>query len=215
MTKFFRLPTLIIWLTTLWVALWNDLTLGNVVSGVLVATAVVAVARPTGVTGLERTYFRPVSALVFVVYFVVQLVKASLVVAWEIVTPGLRINRAIIAVPMHTSSAGVVTAVANAVTLTPGTVTIEVVENEVALNDGPHPGAGSRVDRTLFIHVLHFIDVDSVRREVLRLERRAIKAFGSRSELPLVDEDLAALGSARHRSAKHPTTTTGKKESAS
>jgi multicomponent Na+:H+ antiporter subunit E len=215
MTKFFRLPTLIIWLTALWVALWDDLTLGNVVSGVFVATAVVAVARPTGVTGLERTYFRPVSALVFVVYFVVQLVKASLVVAWEIVTPGLRINRAIIAVPMHTSSAGVVTAVANAVTLTPGTVTIEVVENEVALNDGLDPGSGSRVDRTLFIHVLHFIDVDSVRREVLRLERRAIKAFGSRSELPLVDEDLAALGGGRHRSAKHPTTTTGKKESAS
>jgi multicomponent Na+:H+ antiporter subunit E len=215
MTNFFRLPSLIIWLTTLWVALWDDLTLGNIVSGLLVSTAVVAVARPTGVTGLERTYFRPVSALVFLGYFLWQLVKASLVVAWEIVTPGLQINRAIIAVPMHTSSAGVVTAVANAVTLTPGTVTIEVVENQVTLDDGLHSGAGTRVDRTLFIHVLHFIDVESVRREVLQLERRAIKAFGSRSELPLVDEELAALGGARRRSAKQRLTTTGKKDSAS
>jgi multicomponent Na+:H+ antiporter subunit E len=215
MTNFFRLPTLIIWLTTLWVALWDDLTLGNIVSGLLVSTAVVAVARPTGVTGLERTYFRPVSALVFLGYFLWQLVKASLVVAWEIVTPGLQINRAIIAVPMHTSSAGVVTAVANSVTLTPGTVTIEVVENQVTLDDGLHSGAGTRVDRTLFIHVLHFIDVESVRREVLQLERRAIKAFGSRSELPLVDEELAALGGARRRSAKQRLTTTGKKDSAS
>lgn len=215
MTRFFRLPTLIIWLTTLWVALWDDLTLGNVVSGLFVAIVVVAVARPTGVTGLERTYFRPISALVFAGYFVVQLVKASLVVAWEIVTPGLQINRAIIAVPMHTSSAGVVTAVANAVTLTPGTVTIEVVENEVTLDDGPHAGEGTRFDRTLFVHVLHFIDVESVRRDVLRLERRAIKAFGSRSELPLVDEELAALGNGRHRSAKHQERSTGNKESAS
>ncbi len=215
MTNFFRLPTLIIWLTALWVALWDDLTLGNVVSGLLVAIVVVAVARPTGVTGLERTYFRPISALVFAGYFVVQLVKASLVVAWEIVTPGLQINRAIIAVPMHTSSAGVVTAVANAVTLTPGTVTIEVVENEVMLDEGLPAGAGTRVDRTLFIHVLHFIDVDSVRREVLRLERRAIKAFGSRSELPLVDEELITLGSTRRRSAMQRSTATGKKESAS
>jgi hypothetical protein len=88
MTKFFRLPTLIIWLTTLWVALWDDLTLGNVVSGVLVATAVVAVARPTGVTGLERTYFRPVSALVFVVYFVVQLVYSDPMPLFSVGTSG-------------------------------------------------------------------------------------------------------------------------------
>lgn len=217
MTSFFRLPSLIIWLTVLWVALWDDLTLGNVVSGLLVAIAVVAVARPTGVTGLERTYFRPVSALVFVGYFLGQLVKASLVVAWEIITPGLQINRAIIAVPMHTVSAGVVTAVANAVTLTPGTVTIEVIEKEVQLDGGGNDDAEpeTRVDRTLFIHVLHFIDVDSVRRDVLRLERRAIKAFGSRSELPLVDDELRALGHAQSHSEQHRASTGGKKESES
>ncbi len=209
MIRFFRVPTLIIWLTTLWVALWDDLTLGNIIGGLMVATAVVAVARPTGVTGLERTYFRPVSALIYLGYFLGQLVKASLVVAWEIVTPGLQINRAIIAVPMHTSSAGVVTVVANSVTLTPGTVTIEVIENEVALDDDLHSGGDTRVDRTLFIHVLHFNDVESVRREVLQLERLAIKAFGSRSELPLVDAELAVLGSGPHRPAKHRSTTNG------
>jgi len=219
MSSFFRLPSLIIWLTTLWVALWDDLTLGNIVSGLFVATAVVAVARPTGVTGLERTYFRPVSALVFVGYFLGQLVKASLVVAWEIITPGLQINRAIIAVPMHTVSAGVVTAVANAVTLTPGTVTIEVIENEETLDGDGDGEARTRVDRMLYVHVLHFIDVDSVRRDVLRLERRAIKAFGSPSELPLVDDELRALGrgnrSARHGSSSTGTSSTGKTESES
>ncbi len=201
MIKILRLPSLIIWLTALWVALWADLTLGNVIGGLLVATAVVSIARPTGVTGLERTYFRPLSALRFLGYFLWQLVKANLVVAWEIVTPGLKINRAIIAVPMHTSSAGVVTVVANAVTLTPGTVTVDVVENEVTLDDG----ATVRTDRTLFIHVLHFLDVESVRCEVLQLERLAIKAFGSRGELPLIDDELAALESARPGQPKKET----------
>jgi len=185
MNKFFRLPTLLIWLTSLWVALWADLTVGNVLGGLIVALVVVGVARPTGVTGLERTNFRPISALVYAGYFVWQLVKSNLVVAWEIITPGLKINRAILAVPMHTTSAGVVTLIANSVTLTPGTVTVYVAEK-------PSSDGGS-VERTLFVHVLHFLDVESVRRDVLQLERLAIKAFGHRNELPLVD---AALNSA-------------------
>ncbi len=197
MTKLLRLPSLIIWLTVLWCALWVDLSAGNVVGGLIVASVVVAVARPTGVTGLERTYFRPISALYFLINFLWQLVKANLVVAWEIVTPGLKINRAIIAVKMHTSSAGVVTAVANAVTLTPGTVTVDVAETDVAVDDADDPESGAvRTERTLFIHVLHFIDVESVRRDVLQLERLAIKAFGSRSELPAIDRELAELGRA-------------------
>ena len=182
MNKFLRLPTLLIWLTSLWVALWADLTVGNVLGGLIVALAVVGVARPTGVTGLERTNLRPISALVYAAYFLWQLLKANFVVAWEIITPRLKLNRAIIAVPMHTTSAGVVTLIANSVTLTPGTLTIYVAEE--------FSSDGDIVERTLFVHVLHFIDVESVRRDVLQLERRAIKAFGQRRELVLVDAAL-------------------------
>lgn len=182
MSKFLRAPTLLIWLTVLWVALWADLTLGNVLGGLVVALVVVGVARPTGVTGLERTNFRPISALIYVGYFLWQLVKANLVIAWEIITPGLKINRAIIGVPMYTTSAGVVTLIANSVTLTPGTVTIHVAE-KFSSDGGP-------VERILFVHVLHFIDVESVRRDVMQLERLAIKAFGQRNELVLVDAAL-------------------------
>jgi multicomponent Na+:H+ antiporter subunit E len=182
MNKFLRAPTLLMWLTALWVLLWADLTVGNVLGGLAVALVVISVARPTGVTGLERTSFRPVSALIYAGYFLWQLVKANLVVAWEIITPGLKINRAIIAVPMHTTSAGVVTLIANSVTLTPGTVTIYVAEE--------FSSDGDLVERTLFVHVLHFIDVESVRRDVLQLERLAIKAFGQRRERVLVDATL-------------------------
>jgi multicomponent Na+:H+ antiporter subunit E len=184
MIGFLRIPSLLIWLTVLWVALWGDVTVGNMLSGLFVAIVVVAVARPTGVTGLERTYFRPVSAVIYGVYFLVQMVKSNLIVAWEIITPGSSLNRAIIKVPMHTSSAGVVALVANSITLTPGTVTIEVIEE---------PTDDGRTDRTLFIHVLHFLGVEAVRRDVLRLERLAIKAFGSLDELPRVDAELSTL----------------------
>jgi len=161
-----RLPMLIIWLTALWVALWADLTVGNVIAGLLIAVAVVVVARPTGVSGLELPPFRPLSAVVYVVYFFGQLVSSSLYVAREIITPGSGLNRAIIAVPMHTHSDGVVTLVANSITLTPGTATIDVHEPP----DGSPP--------ILYVHVLHFRDVESVRADVLKLEHLAVKAFG-------------------------------------
>jgi multicomponent Na+:H+ antiporter subunit E len=170
-----QLPVLVLWLTTLWVALWADLTIGNVVGGALVAIAVALVARPTGVSGLEAGTIRPFSALAFGVYFLAGLVSSSLVVAWEIITPGSGIHRAIIAMPMHTTSDALVTLVANSITLTPGTATIDVREHA----EGSPP--------TLYVHVLHFRDVESIRRDVLRLERLAIKAFGPAEVLDAVD----------------------------
>ena len=37
-----RVPSLLVWLTVLWVALWGDVTAGNVLGGLLVAIVVVA-----------------------------------------------------------------------------------------------------------------------------------------------------------------------------
>lgn len=177
MSRLLRLPMLIVWLTAVWVGLWGDLRAGNVVAGLVVAMAVVAVGRPTGVTGLERTRFRPIATAHYAVYFLIQLVKSNLVVAWEIITPGSGINRAIIAVPMHTSSDAVITLIANSITLTPGTVTIDVGDRETP--------QGLR--RTLYVHVLHFKGIEAVRRQVLELERLAVKAFCERDEVDAVE----------------------------
>lgn len=185
MNRLVRVPVLLLWLTALWVALWGDLSIGNVVGGLGVAAGVLAVARPTGVTGLERTYFRPVAAVHYGVYFLVQLVKSNLIVAWEILTPRTHLNRTIIRVPMHSRSAGVVTLVANSITLTPGTLTVDVYEEQA--EDGS-------VRRDLFVHVLQLGDVPSVQRDMYELERLAIKAFGSREDLAAVD---AMLGETR------------------
>lgn len=184
--SFVRLPMLLIWLTALWVTLWDDLSPGTVLGGLGVAVVVLLVARPTGVSGLERNYFRPFAALQYAAYFLVLLVKSNLLVAWEIITPGSGLNRAIIGVRMHTRSAGVVTLVANSITLTPGTVTIDVAERRLDEDT---------VERTLFVHVLHLDTLEDVRRDVLKLERLAVKAFGTAAELAAVDASLAAMTS--------------------
>jgi multicomponent Na+:H+ antiporter subunit E len=170
MTPSVRLPALIIWLALVWALLWGDLGLASLLSGLGIAVFVVLVARPTGVHGIQLTSFHPVSAVVFLVYFFVQLVKSNLQVAWEVITPRPNMNRAVISVPLHVSTDGLVTAVGNAITLTPGTLTVDVRRDDP---DRPP---------VLYVHALHFTDVDSLRRNVLRLERLAVRAFGTKEQ---------------------------------
>jgi multicomponent Na+:H+ antiporter subunit E len=170
MTPSVRLPALIIWLTLVWALLWGDLGLASLLSGLGIAVFVVLVARPTGVHGIQLTSFHPVSAVVFLGYFLVQLVKSNLQVAWEVITPRPNMNRAIISVPLHVSTDGLVTVVGNAITLTPGTLTVDVRRDDP---DRPP---------VLYVHALHFSDVDSLRRDVLRLERLAVRAFGTKEQ---------------------------------
>lgn len=176
MTSSVRLPALVIWLTLVWAMLWGDFGLASLLSGVAVAVFVVWIARPTGVRGIQLTSFHPVWAVVFVVYFLFQLVKSNLEVAWEVITPGSNVNRAVVAIPMHVATDGLIALVGNAITLTPGTLTVDV--HEATEPDGLP---------TLYVHVLHFGDVDAIRRDVLTLERLAVRAFGTDQQRTAVD----------------------------
>lgn len=160
-----RIPV-VVWLTGVWVVLWGEASVGNVLAGVVVATALVVAFRfpiqpsPAGV-------FRPFHAVAFFLFFLWKLVEASVIVAWEVVTPRNRINEAIIAVPIHGASDTLATIVANFITLTPGTLTLEF----------------ERAPSILYIHVLHLRSIEAVRRDVQRLERIAVRAFGSADAL--------------------------------
>ncbi len=192
MTPTVRLPALIIWLTLVWALLWGDFGLASLLSGLGIAVFVVLVARPTGAHGIQLTSFHPLSAVVFVGYFLVQLVKSSFEVAWEVITPGSNVNRAIIAVPMHVTTDGLTTVVGNAITLTPGTLTVDVRH------------AGPDQPPVLYVHALHFTDVDSMRRDVLRLERLAVRAFGTKEQRAEL-ERVAATWPDRPDDATSPT----------
>jgi multicomponent Na+:H+ antiporter subunit E len=165
-------------LVVAWVALWGDSSAANVTSGVVVAFAVLTIFPLRLAT--RRGRFRPLWALRFFGYFVAKLVEANAVVAWEVVTPRNRINEGIVAVPVTGASDVLVSVVANVISLTPGTLTIEI-------RTDPH---------VLFVHVLHLHDIDAVRRDVTRLERYVLRAFGSDEAVTEVEARLAALDDA-------------------
>jgi multicomponent Na+:H+ antiporter subunit E len=156
-----RLPHLA-WLAAVWVALWGDVTAGNVLAGAAVAVGLVSVfpgARPGPAAPV-----RPVALLRFAGFFVWQVIKANAILSWEIVTPKRHLEAGIVGVELHTQSDAVITLIANAITLTPGSLALMVHRS------------GSR--RVLYVHILHLNDVDAVRRDLARTERLAIAAFG-------------------------------------
>jgi multicomponent Na+:H+ antiporter subunit E len=156
-----RLPAFV-WLVALWVALWGELTAANVLVGMVVAAAVKTVL-PRAEPGPAGT-IRPLRAARYFAYFLYKLVEANLLVAWEVVRPGTHINLGIVAVPIRGASDVVITTVANSISLTPGTLTIEV----------------RRDPATLYVHVLHIRTVEDTRTEIYYLEYLALRAFAHR-----------------------------------
>lgn len=146
----------VIWSTIVWVALWGRLTVANVLGGLTVGIAAALLVPPRSRPG--RT-LRPLPLLRFVGYFVYKLVEASVIVAWEVATPHNRINEGIIAIELSGAGEWINALVADLVSLTPGTLTLEVQGD------------------TLYVHVLHLDDIDAARADVLRFEELAIRAF--------------------------------------
>lgn len=64
---------------------------------------------------------------------IVEIVKASIVVAKIVLQPKIDIKPGIIAVPVRTTKDVSITAIANTITLTPGTLTIDVSDDRTAL----------------------------------------------------------------------------------
>lgn len=150
------------WLTLLWVGLWGELTVGNVLGGLAVATLVL-LASPLPADRSSPGWFRPLAVARFTGYFAVQLVLSNLQLAREVVRRDQRRTSGVLAVPMRGLSERLVTLVANAYTLTPGSITIEVRQDPAVV----------------YVHLLRLDDADDTRRQLLHLEYLAVRAFGS------------------------------------
>ncbi len=100
-------------------------------------------------------------ALHFLVFFTRELVIANFRVAWEIVTPGLRLSPAIVRVPIACRTDWETMLLANAVTMTPGTLSLEV----------------DTTDGALFVHSLYVTDRAEFVASIHRMEYLLLRAM--------------------------------------
>lgn len=166
-----------VWLVVMWLLLWGDLNLANVLGGAALAIGIVVVFPPDD-TNDDPIVVRPVATASFLVWFLWALAQTNVAVAKEVVLPADRsdINPAVVACYLRTRSGRLATIVANAITLTPGTLTVDARGRPAVL----------------YVHVLSFESVEATRAEVEDLEDRVIRAFGTAEELAMISQPSEA-----------------------
>jgi len=148
-------------LALVWISLTGSFSEWNFIAGMLVGAAVVE-----GYTRARRSapYLGKMVRLIgFAMYFLRILVQANMQVAWEVVTPKHTMQPRILRYPVAGLSDVERVTLANAITLTPGTLVIDV----------------SPDNEWLYIHAMYAKDEDAALRSIDELALRLRKGVFS------------------------------------
>src|SRR5699024_6129021 len=168
---------MIVGLTFIWVALWQDLTLGTIVLGVIFSSAVMFLLPLPPVPFADR--FNVYHTVKFMFYFLWKITAATSDVAVKAAKPGPAVVNSVVAVKLRTQDDLLLTLVGHVYALIPGSLVIDV----------------DRPSSTLFLHVLDIPDEDAAeafRADSLDIEARMIRGFGSKRDYELVKAEDAA-----------------------
>jgi multicomponent Na+:H+ antiporter subunit E len=145
-------------LVALWLLAWGELSLANVLSGVVVASALL-VAFPPGRRSHVR--FSLVGSVRLAGYVAAQLVTSNLVMAREILRVRPSTHPGVLAHRLQRGSDELITLMSSVIALSPGTMTVDV----------------DRESTTIYVHFLLLRDVDAARASLTRLEQLAVGAI--------------------------------------
>lgn len=111
----------------------------------------------------DKRYFQRVPMVIRLLFFFIKaLLVSNLRVLWDVVTPSHSSRPGIIRLPLDARTDVEIMLVANLISLTPGTLSIDLSEDR----------------RHLYVHVMFLDDVDAVRRELKNgLERRVLEVL--------------------------------------
>ena len=146
-------------LAALWVGLYGEASVANIVGGIAIAGIVWFVTRERAT---QHVRLRPLAAVALLAFMFVNLVRSSLrvLVAVWLPTPE-RTSAHVHIARLQSGSPTVAAVVANLITVTPGTMTIEVADDS----------------REIHVHVLGEVSAASFEASVADLERRVVAAF--------------------------------------
>lgn len=143
-----------------WMLLTGKLEAETFLDGFIVGFIILWISR-TALGGSK--YFSKIPiAIKFVFYFIKELIKANLIVAYDIITPKDYMKPGIVAVPLEAKTNLEITLFANLITLTPGTLSLDVSTDK----------------KTLYVHGLYVKDAECFKKELKEgLEKRLLEVL--------------------------------------
>lgn len=171
--RFWQQLPLLLGLVLLWTVLWGQATWLSILSGFIIATVVTRVfyLPPADISGRLNIWY----ALVFLAHFLLDVAIASFTVAFQALNPRPIPLSSVIGIQLRTRSDFVMTLDAIAMSLVPGSLVVEV-DRERAI---------------LYFHTFDThtaADVEAMRRKVLVVETRIVRAIGSKADLARIQE---------------------------
>lgn len=166
-----RMLLVIVALVFAWCALWEAFSIANALSGVVVAVVALGIAGPT--TAGRTVHIGAMLQLFWLV--LVDLIRSTAQVVWEILTPVDYTDEIIIGIDTEADSSAHLLLLTVSITLTPGTAIVDIDSNT----------------GRLYLHLLHADAAPQVTEHVERLAELACRAFPAAIPSPM-KEDTAA-----------------------
>ena len=150
----------VVLLALAWMALTGDWSLPALVFSSPSGGCSCASSAPSGERASAASRARPPAG--FLLFFLKELVVANLKVAAAVIAPAGRLRPAIVAMPLALDRDAEIALLANLITLTPGTLSLDVSPDR----------------RTLYVHAMADTSPDELRREIRDgFERRILEVF--------------------------------------
>lgn len=129
-------------LTLVWVALTGTFEFINFAFGFVLTFIILWVINKDAT---DRKYFRVIPSVIrFIFFFIYELIKANIQVAYDVITPTFYMKPGIVSVPLDAETDLEITLLANVISLTPGTLSLDVSDDK----------------KVLYVHAMYVRDKD-------------------------------------------------------
>ena len=144
-----------------WAAVSGSASPHNLLLGFVLGAMALAVVRGS-FPRMSDIRVRPVAALSLALLFLKELALSAWTVAVTVLSPRMDIKPGIFAFPLTVDRDFEITLLANMITLTPGTLSVDVSDDR----------------KTLYVHALDCADPEATKRDIANgFERRILEAF--------------------------------------
>ncbi len=148
-----------IMLTVAWCGLLGSFNTATLASGFAIAYLILFVVF-RGDNRNDSYLYKFPKSVSFLFYYIWKIFESNIVVAYDILTPTHLMKPGVVAIPLDARTDLEITVLANLITMTPGTMSLDISTDR----------------KTLYVHAMYIDDPEKLRREIKQdLERRVLE----------------------------------------
>ena len=145
-------------LALVWMAMTGNFDVANLALGFAFGYVVLFLLQRA--IGRSRYFSKSIGLVRFVLFYVLDVVRSNIRVAFDVVTPASRAHPGIVAVPLEARTDVEIAVLANLITMTPGSLAVDVSDDR----------------SVIYVHSMFAVDPEALTREIKdELERRVLE----------------------------------------